>query len=124
MPAHPAASPGLSPCTVPAHWAYLLVQVRKAKRPDYYGLLNVPSIASGVEIKAAYKQQALVWHPDKHANSEEARKVCARAWSAHARARPHALAHIRAMRGSEALTRSSCCPSALTWQHHSPLIRR
>lgn len=45
-------------------------EVRKAKRPDYYALLNVPSIASGVEIKQAYKQQALVWHPDKHSDSE------------------------------------------------------
>ena len=45
-------------------------EVRKAKRPDYYALLNAPSIASGVEIKQAYKQQALVWHPDKHSDSE------------------------------------------------------
>ena len=48
-------------------------EVRRAKRPDYYALLGVSSIASGVEIKHAYKQQALVWHPDKHSDSEEHR---------------------------------------------------
>lgn len=48
-------------------------EVRKQTRPDYYALLNVPSVASTVEIKAAYKQCALVWHPDKHNTSEEAR---------------------------------------------------
>ena len=50
-------------------------EVRKAKRPDYYALLQVPSIASGVEIKQAYKQQALLWHPDKHQQSDEARRA-------------------------------------------------
>jgi len=48
-------------------------EVRKAKRPDYYAVLNVPSIASTIEIKAAYKQRALEWHPDKHTHSEAAR---------------------------------------------------
>merc|ERR1719198_2519209 len=50
-------------------------EVRKAKRPDYYEILNVPSIASALEIKAAYKQRALEWHPDKHTESEEAKRV-------------------------------------------------
>jgi len=48
-------------------------EVRKAKRPDYYELLRVPSIASSIEIKAAYKQRALEWHPDKHVESAEAK---------------------------------------------------
>ena len=48
-------------------------EVRKAKRPNYYDLLHVPSIASQLEVKAAYKQRALEWHPDKHTESEEAR---------------------------------------------------
>jgi len=48
-------------------------EVRKAKRPDYYGLLHVPSIASTLEIKGAYKARALECHPDKHAESEQAR---------------------------------------------------
>jgi len=48
-------------------------EVRKERRPDYYALLQVPSIASAMEIKHAYKQRALEWHPDKHAQSEEAK---------------------------------------------------
>merc|ERR1719502_849327 len=48
-------------------------EVRKLQRPDYYELLQIPSVASTVEIKAAYKQRALEWHPDKHTESEEAR---------------------------------------------------
>ena len=49
-------------------------EVRKEARPDYYALLGVPSIASVVEIKSAYKQRALEWHPDKHTASEAATK--------------------------------------------------
>ena len=48
-------------------------EVRKAKRPDYYQLLSVPTISSSMEIKQAYKQQALIWHPDKHNQSDAAR---------------------------------------------------
>lgn len=48
-------------------------EVRKEQRPNYYELLKVPSVASQLEIKAAYKQRALECHPDKHAHSEEAR---------------------------------------------------
>ena len=33
----------------------------------------VPTVASAMEIEAAYKGQALRWHPDKHQESEEAR---------------------------------------------------
>jgi len=48
-------------------------EVRRVRRPDYYSLLQVPSIASQIEIKAAYKQRALEWHPDKHTETEAAR---------------------------------------------------
>ena len=40
-------------------------EVRKMRRPDLYGLLRVPSVASAVEIKTAYRQRALELHPDK-----------------------------------------------------------
>ena len=44
----------------------LRFEVRKAKRPDYYGLLGISTITSGPEVKSAYKKQCLAWHPDKH----------------------------------------------------------
>lgn len=50
-------------------------EVRKARRPDYYALLRVPTRASTMEVRAAYREQALIWHPDKHATSEEGRRV-------------------------------------------------
>jgi len=40
-------------------------ELRKSKRPDFYALLGVPSLASEMEIKQAYKQKALICHPDK-----------------------------------------------------------
>mmetsp|Transcript_37526 Transcript_37526/g.119380 ORF Transcript_37526/g.119380 Transcript_37526/m.119380 type:complete len:222 (-) Transcript_37526:818-1483(-) len=45
-------------------------EIRKKKRPDYYALLRVPSVASALEIKAAYKARALEFHPDKTATLE------------------------------------------------------
>lgn len=33
---------------------------------DYYQILDVPFDASFENIKAAYRKQALIWHPDKH----------------------------------------------------------
>eukprot|EP00997_Jenningsia_sp_PLL12_P005790 NODE_2322_length_944_cov_11.387709_g1911_i0.p4 GENE.NODE_2322_length_944_cov_11.387709_g1911_i0~~NODE_2322_length_944_cov_11.387709_g1911_i0.p4 ORF type:complete len:120 (+),score=38.22 NODE_2322_length_944_cov_11.387709_g1911_i0:507-866(+) len=48
-------------------------ELRKASRPDYYGLLSITSVASELEIKAAYKKAALEWHPDKH--PEETREA-------------------------------------------------
>ena len=40
-------------------------EVRKARRPDFYGLLGVPSIASLMEIKKQYKVKAMEFHPDR-----------------------------------------------------------
>ena len=39
--------------------------VRRKRRVDYYQLLDVPSVASEMEIKKAYKRKALIFHPDK-----------------------------------------------------------
>lgn len=39
--------------------------IRKKRRVDYYELLGVPSIASAMEIKKAYKKRSLDFHPDR-----------------------------------------------------------
>jgi DnaJ homolog subfamily C member 7 len=46
-------------------------EVRKKKRPDFYKLLNVSSIASEREIKKAYRQRALDLHPDRFAGRDD-----------------------------------------------------
>ena len=48
-------------------------EVRRAKRPNYYEMLGVPSISSVLEIKGAYKKVALECHPDKNSENEQAR---------------------------------------------------
>ena len=40
-------------------------ELRKSKRPDYYGILGAKTVASMPEIKAAYKKRALEWRPDR-----------------------------------------------------------
>mmetsp|Transcript_3798 Transcript_3798/g.9846 ORF Transcript_3798/g.9846 Transcript_3798/m.9846 type:complete len:591 (-) Transcript_3798:217-1989(-) len=52
-------------------------EVRKMRRPKLYELLQVPSIASAPEIKAAYKQRALELHPDKAPVGDEAARKAA-----------------------------------------------
>merc|ERR1712217_154705 len=46
--------------------------LRKKKRANYYELLGVPSVASQLEIKKAYRERAAEWHPDKKGHLDEA----------------------------------------------------
>lgn len=47
---------------------------RTSGRYAFIGIKKVGSKASEKEIRAAYKKLALEWHPDKHGESEEAKK--------------------------------------------------
>lgn len=48
------------------------LSAKKAKRKDYYKILNVDKSATEDEIRKAYKKRALLHHPDRHASAPEA----------------------------------------------------
>ena len=48
------------------------LELKKSKRKDYYKILGVEKDAGDNEIKKAYRKLAIVHHPDKNPDSEEA----------------------------------------------------
>ncbi len=45
------------------------LEIKKAKRKNYYEILGVDKSMGESEVKKAYRKKAVQWHPDKHANS-------------------------------------------------------
>ena len=45
--------------------------LKQSKQKDYYKVLGVPRTAKLKQIKKAYREKALQWHPDKHTGEEE-----------------------------------------------------
>jgi len=50
------------------------LELKKSKRKDYYKVLGVGKDASDDEIKKGYRKRALVHHPDRHTQAEEAER--------------------------------------------------
>jgi DnaJ homolog subfamily C member 3 len=44
--------------------------VKQSKQKDYYKILDIPRNAKLKQIKKAYREMALQWHPDKHQGEE------------------------------------------------------
>eukprot|EP00531_Pseudo-nitzschia_arenysensis_P003757 CAMPEP_0116134338 /NCGR_PEP_ID=MMETSP0329-20121206/10591_1 /TAXON_ID=697910 /ORGANISM="Pseudo-nitzschia arenysensis, Strain B593" /LENGTH=511 /DNA_ID=CAMNT_0003629039 /DNA_START=139 /DNA_END=1674 /DNA_ORIENTATION=- len=52
------------------------VALKQSKEKNYYKILGIPRGATAKDIKKAYRQLALEWHPDKNAdNKEKAEKM-------------------------------------------------
>ena len=51
---------------------------KKAKRVDYYKLLEIPQDANDYDIKKAYRRAALKWHPDKVLTEERSESEVSR----------------------------------------------
>jgi DnaJ homolog subfamily C member 3 len=49
--------------------------LKRSKQKDYYKILGIKRNAKVKEIKKAYREKALEWHPDKHQGEEEKAKA-------------------------------------------------
>jgi len=50
-------------------------QQKLAERKDYYKILKISKDANEIDIKKAYKKQALLHHPDRHATASDEEKL-------------------------------------------------
>lgn len=51
------------------------VALKQSKTKNYYKILSIPRNAQKKEIKKAYRELALKWHPDKNTDNEEEAKL-------------------------------------------------
>ncbi|KAI4870782.1 hypothetical protein F4820DRAFT_455020 [Hypoxylon rubiginosum] len=58
--------------TIPKEIRRAELELKKSQRKDYYKILGVGKDADDVAIKKAYRKLAIVHHPDKNPNDEEA----------------------------------------------------
>lgn len=50
------------------------LEIKKAKRKNYYKMLGVDKNATEKEIKKAFRLAAVKWHPDKHSSGTDKEK--------------------------------------------------
>jgi len=50
------------------------IELKKSKRKDYYKILGIAKDANDDEIKKGYRKRALVHHPDRHTQADEAER--------------------------------------------------
>ncbi len=48
------------------------LELKKSKRKDYYKILGIDKSATGDDIKKAYRRLAIIHHPDKNPDDEQA----------------------------------------------------
>ena len=64
--------------TLKAHLVLLLlifclqpISTTSAIKDDYYKILSIPKTATTKEIKKAFRQKAIIYHPDKNEGSQK-----------------------------------------------------
>lgn len=54
-------------------WTRIKREASTKLNQSHFSLLDLNQRATPVEVKKAYRQQCISWHPDKHVSSEDAK---------------------------------------------------